>query len=69
MSEKDISLAKAFEELQKITNEFESGDIDLEKSIPKLRRGLELAKFLKKRLSKIENEIEEVKKEFKDSKE
>lgn len=61
-----ISLSKAFEELEKITQEFESGQVDLEKGIPKFRKGLQLARFLKKRLGKIENEIEEIKAEFKD---
>lgn len=61
-----ISLSKAFEELERITQEFESGEVDLEKGVPKFKRGLELARFLKKKLSKIENEIEEIKGKFKD---
>lgn len=65
-SKKEIGLSEAFSELEKITAEFEGGKVDLEKGIPKFRRGLELARFLKKRLTKIENEIEEVKAEFKD---
>jgi exodeoxyribonuclease VII small subunit len=63
---KDISLSQAFTELEKITSEFENEEIDLEKGIPKFKRGLELARFLKKRLGKIENEIEEIKDKFKD---
>ena len=63
---KKISLSKAFEELERITQEFESGEVDLEKGIPKFKRGLELARYLKRRLSIIENEIEEIKGEFKD---
>lgn len=62
----DITLGQAFEELEKISSQLERGDIDLEKSIPQLRRSFELAKFIKKRLAEIENEIEEVKAEFKD---
>lgn len=38
----------------------------MEEGVPKFKRGLELARKLKKRLSEIENEIEEVKSEFKD---
>jgi len=60
----ELTLSKAFDELEKITAEFEGGDIDLEKGVPKFKRGLELAKFLKEKLSKIENEIEEIKSNF-----
>ncbi len=65
LSEK-ISLSKAFKELEEITQGFENEEVDLEKGIPKFKRGLELARYLKKRLSIIENEIEEIKGEFKD---
>ena len=65
LSEK-ISLSKAFKELEEITQEFENEEVDLEKGIPKFKRGLELARYLKKRLSIIENEIEEIKGEFRD---
>lgn len=65
-TKKKPSLSQAFAELEKITAEFEHGEIDLEKGIPKLKRGLELARYLKTRLKKIENEIEEVTVDFKD---
>ncbi|MFH1565934.1 MAG: exodeoxyribonuclease VII small subunit [bacterium] len=60
----ELSLSQAFEELEQITGEFEKGEVDLEKGIPKFKRGLVLAKFLKTKLSKIENEIEEIKEKF-----
>lgn len=59
-----LNLTKAFEELEKIVSEFESGQIDLEESIPKFKKGLDLAQKLKKRLSEIENQITEIKAEF-----
>ncbi|OIP97861.1 exodeoxyribonuclease VII small subunit [candidate division WWE3 bacterium CG09_land_8_20_14_0_10_39_24] len=62
--EKELSLSEAFKELEKITAEFEKGQVDLEKGIPKFKKGLVLAKFLKEKLSKIENEIEEIKERF-----
>ena len=62
--EKSNSLSDAFKELEKITREFENGEIDLESGIPKFKRGLELAKLLKQKLSKIENEIEVIKEDF-----
>jgi len=62
----DSSLTKDFEELKKLTEEFERGDVDLEKGIPKFKRGLELARQLKKRLGETENEIIKIRNEFKD---
>jgi exodeoxyribonuclease VII small subunit len=63
---KKMSLQNDFEELNKLTEEFESGKIGLEESMPKFRRGLELARRIKKRLEEIENEIKEIKGEFHD---
>lgn len=65
-TKKQQTLSESFSELEAITAEFERGDVDLEKGIPKFQRGLELARFLKKRLSQLENQIEEVKVQFKD---
>jgi len=59
-----LTLTKAFEELEEIAQSLERDDVDLEKGIPQLKRGHELATFLKKRLQDIENEIEEVKVSF-----
>ena len=64
---KEPKLSEAFDELEKIVNEFEEGDVDLEKSIEKFKKGIELSKYLKKRLNEIENEIVEIKGEFEDS--
>lgn len=63
---KKTSLQSDFEELNRLTEEFESGKVSLEESMPKFRRGLELARRIKKRLEEIENEIKEIKNEFKD---
>jgi exodeoxyribonuclease VII small subunit len=60
------SLSEAYKELEKITQEFESNEIDLEKGIPKFKKALELARYLKRKISEIENEIEEIKDDFKD---
>lgn len=62
----NISLFQAFKELEEITQQMENEEVDLEKGIPKFKRGLQLARFLKEKLTKIENEIEEIKVEFKD---
>lgn len=54
------TLKDAFAELEEITESLEKGDIDLEKSIPQLKRGHELATYLKRKLQALENEINEV---------
>ncbi len=63
-SKKDNNLDQAFVELEEIVAEFEQGEVDLEKSINKFKKGLKLAKFLKKKLSQMENEIKEVKADY-----
>jgi exodeoxyribonuclease VII small subunit len=63
----DLTLKQAFEELETITATLEKGDSDLEKSIPQLKRGHELALFLKSKLKDIENQIEEVTVSFEDN--
>lgn len=59
-----MKLSEAFDKLENITREFEKGEVDLEGGIAKFREGLELAKFLKKRLGELENEIEEIGKDI-----
>lgn len=55
-----LTFAKAYAELEEITQEFESRELDLEKSIPRFKRATELVAFLKKELSKMENQIEAI---------
>lgn len=66
MSSKQLTLDQAFKELQTIVKEFEDQEIDLEKSIPKFKKGLELAKFLEDKLTKIKNDVQEIKDKFTD---
>ncbi|KUK82945.1 MAG: hypothetical protein XD98_0467 [Microgenomates bacterium 39_6] len=61
-SQKDLS--KAFSKLEKIAEEFEKGEVDLEEGIAKLEEGLELAAFLKKQLSKMENKVTQIKEKY-----
>lgn len=58
------SLASAFADLEKIAEEFENETIDLEGGITKLEKGLELAAFLKKRLSEMENKVNKIKEKY-----
>jgi len=60
MSNKTPSFAEAYAKLQKLTQEFETGNLDLEVAVPKFKMAADLAKFLKKRLTEIEVQIEEI---------
>ena len=63
--EKNFNFAKSYKELEKITEEFESGDLSLEDGLKKFEKGLELASSCKEYLGKIENKIIEIKKRYK----
>ncbi len=65
MNPKQLSLDQAYKQLQSIVKEFEDEAIDLETSIPKFKKGLELAKFLEDKLTGIKNEVQEIKEKFK----
>ncbi len=56
----------AFSELEKITEWFERGDVELEEGLKKFERGLELASKLKERLKEVENKVVEIKAKFSD---
>jgi exodeoxyribonuclease VII small subunit len=51
---------QAYDELQAITKEFETGELDLEKSIPRFTRATELVKILKHQLNELETQIEAI---------
>jgi len=61
---KQLNFAKAFEELESITEWFERGEADLEEGLKKFERGLELAKMCKEKLAEVENKVVEIKKKF-----
>jgi exodeoxyribonuclease VII small subunit len=67
MSKKEISFKKAFQELEALTQEFESGEVDLETSIKKFEKALELSHICKTKLKEIENEIIEIKEKYEDT--
>jgi exodeoxyribonuclease VII small subunit len=65
MSKKTFSFAQSFQELEEITSWFDSQEnADLDQGLKKFERGLELASQLKKKLSEVENKVEEIKKKF-----
>lgn len=55
-----LTIAQAFEELERITQEFEAGKLELEHYVPKFKRATQLAQFLKVELQKIDAQIEEI---------
>ena len=60
-----VDFAKSFEELEKITEWFDSEEqLDLDKGLKQFERGLELASLLKEKLSEVENKVVEIKKRF-----
>lgn len=61
---KKSSITTAFAELEEITKQFEHEQINLEEGIPLFKRGLQIAKELKSRLTSIENEITQIKDDF-----
>lgn len=62
-----INLERSFAELEKITQDLQAENLDLEGALYKFERGLQLAAHIKKRLSEIENKIETIKLKFKDT--
>ena len=62
---KDVDFSKGFEELEQITQWFDSQEtLDLDAGLKKFERGLELATELKKKLAEVENRVEEIKSKF-----
>ncbi len=65
-SKAKFNFAKAFSELEEITEWFESDGADLDEGLKKFERGLKLAKDCKDKLREVENKVVEIKKKFSD---
>jgi exodeoxyribonuclease VII small subunit len=63
-TKKKVDFAKAFEELEAITEWFEREEADLDEGLKKFERGLELASQCKEKLSEVENRVREIKAKF-----
>ncbi len=61
---KDFDFEKAMKELETITEWFERPDVDLDLSLAKFERGLELSNSLKDYLQNVENKVEKIKQRF-----
>ncbi len=62
-----VNVSKSLKELEEIVDWFEKQkNIDIEKGLKKVKKGAGVIKKLRKRLEKIENEFNEVKKDLKE---
>lgn len=61
---KEIDFEKSYQELEKIIDWFEDGEVNLDEGLEKFEQGLELAKQCRNRLEKVENRIKELKIKF-----
>jgi len=58
---KNFKFSKAFEELEKISQWFQSDNIDIDEGLEKYKRGLELIKQCQQKLKEVENKFIELK--------
>lgn len=63
-TEKTLDFAQAYQRLEDITKEFESGDLSMEEGLKKFEEGLALAAECKQYLKQVENKIVDIKKKF-----
>lgn len=61
-----LTFEQSFKKLETLVQEFERGDLDLEKGLSKFKQALSLAEICKKRLDETENKIIKIKEQFKD---
>ncbi len=66
-TKKQPTFAEAFAELEKLTEWFETEEVDLDEGLQKFERGLELAKVCKKKLAEVENKVTALKEKFGDA--
>jgi exodeoxyribonuclease VII small subunit len=58
--EKEYTFEEAMEELEKIVDKLEEGDVPLEEAIDRFQEGMKLSKFCHDRLQKIETQMEKI---------
>ena len=65
--EEKNNISKSLKNLEEIVNWFEEQeDVDIEKGLEKVKQGAVVIKTLKKRLTTVQNEFNEIKKGLKD---
>ncbi|PIZ54188.1 exodeoxyribonuclease VII small subunit, partial [Candidatus Uhrbacteria bacterium CG_4_10_14_0_2_um_filter_41_7] len=63
-TKKELSFQQAFAELEKLTEWFETEEVNLDEGLKKYEQGLELAEICKKKLAEVENKVFKLKKKF-----
>ncbi len=61
-----MNFGASFNELEKIVEKFEHGNVDVEEGLKDFEQALTLARSLKERLTAVENKVTEIKKKFSD---
>jgi len=66
MKKEENNISKSLKNLEEIVNWFEEQkDVDIEKGLEKVKQGAVIIKTLKKRLTTVQNEFNEIKKGLK----
>lgn len=60
MTKKTLKYSEAIEEVEKIINQIESNELDIDELTEKIRRASELLKFCKQKLYFTEEEIQKI---------
>lgn len=58
--QKNLSFEEAMDELEKIVEKLEEGDVPLEEAISTYKKGMELSKFCHDKLKNVEEQLAEI---------
>jgi len=64
---KKFNFAESFDDLTKLVESLESGDIDLDKALTNYEEGLKIIQDCKKHLSSVENKVKVIREKYDDS--
>ncbi len=64
ITSKEPAFADLMKELEEIVEWFDQDNLDIDASLSKFERGLEIAETLKKRLDGVENKVTKIKAKF-----
>ena len=64
---KPFNFAEAFEKLNKIVDQLESGEVDLDKALKQYEEGLKLVSQCKKQLEEVENKVKVIREKYSDA--
>jgi len=64
MAKKTFNFGESFEALNKIVDQLESGDIELDKALKQYEEGLKLVAECKKQLTQVENKVKVIREKY-----